>query len=158
MYHHHKYDNNNDVRYLVIKMVYSFECQENNIDISSTYSDWFIVMAVEIETWDQHISQLNRRFDGTPTYAGNYRLYPGHICCLAFSINLFFILWHSAHPFPKYEWLQTWPTKGHGHGSDGHIWGPVFNRYDRFSFLSHRTIKQITYFTLSIQGQCHGQS
>ena len=39
MYHHHEYDNDIDVKYLVIRAVYAYECQENNIDISSTYSN-----------------------------------------------------------------------------------------------------------------------
>ena len=54
--YHHKYDDIN-VKYLVIRAAYAYVWQENNIDISSTYSNWFFCIAVEIETWDQHISQ-----------------------------------------------------------------------------------------------------
>ena len=57
MYHLHKYDNDIDVKYLVIKTVYAHECRKNNIDISSTYSSWFIFIVVEIETWGQHVIQ-----------------------------------------------------------------------------------------------------
>ena len=46
MYHHHIYDNDIDVKYFVIRAVYANECQENNIDISSTYSNWFIWIVI----------------------------------------------------------------------------------------------------------------
>ena len=48
MYHHHKCDNNIDVKYLVIRTVSNGRkkngictwMEENNIDISNTYSNW----------------------------------------------------------------------------------------------------------------------
>ena len=63
MYGLHKYDNDIDVKYFVIRTVYAHECQENNIDISSTYSNWFICIAVEIETWGQHVSQTIKHLE-----------------------------------------------------------------------------------------------